>query len=121
MNDQGGGYSPFPIAISFVGNNRFNLKSEGRVESVLEDQVRDRLLYTEVFSYADVLDADLSMFFEQEGLVDKEALRLTLQYFDSGRIDRSFRRAEDFLADLQEEADGEPITATTVRHLLALV
>ena len=87
---------------------------------MLEHQVRDRLLYTTVLGYSDVSDADLAMFFQDRGLVDDEALSLTLKHFASGRVDLSFRRAEDFLHDLEYEADGGPITINTLRLLLGL-
>lgn len=120
LNDVRGGFSPFPIAVNFVGNNAFVLKSEGRTQSVLEDQVRDRLLYTEVLSYGDVTDADLAIFFQDRGLVDPGALGISLKHFASGRVNRSFRRAEDLLTELEDEAAGEPITIHTLSVVLGL-
>lgn len=120
LNDRGRRFSPFPIALNLIGNNRFVLKTEGKSQSVIEDQVRDRLLYTVVLGYTDVSDDDLSMFLQDRGLIDPEVLRLVLKHFASGRIDRSFRRAEDFLLNLEDEAAGAPITIHTLSVVLGL-
>jgi hypothetical protein len=117
VNDLGGGYSPFPIGLIFVGNNEFILKSDGRGQSVLSAAVADRALYSEAYTYGDVTDDDLTLFLEGRGLTDTDALKLVIRHFGA-RVDRSFRRAADLLDDLTEEAGGGPITANAARNVL---
>lgn len=119
INDERGGYSPFPIGLIFVGNSEFALKADGRGNSVLSAAVADRALYTETFSYADVTNDDLALFFDARAAVDQAAMALILNHF-AQRADRSFRRAGDLLDDLTEEAGGGPITTNIVRAVLGL-
>lgn len=117
LNDDEAGYSPFRIGLIFVGNDEFALKSVGGELSVLTAAVADRALYTKTFTYDDVGNDDLSLFLEQHGVEDEEALRLLIATF--GRV-RSFRVAERLLADLETDAAGGPITAAIARRTLGL-
>jgi DNA transposition AAA+ family ATPase len=120
FNDAGTRFSPFPIGLVFIGNNKFRLKTDHHGQSVLTEAVKDRAIYTDLFLYEDVTDDDFQMFLESRGLVDPEALRLVLRYFRTGRIDRSFRQLENLLDELAEEASGAPITAKTFKTVIGL-
>lgn len=119
-NDATGGFSPLPLGLIFVGNNEFVLKTDRGGPSVLSAAVADRALYTETFSYSDVSDDDLTLFFEASGIVDPKALQMVVRHFSAGRSDRSFRRAADLAAELSEEAAGAAITPDVVRDVLSL-
>ncbi|HEY3951666.1 ATP-binding protein [Phenylobacterium sp.] len=121
LNDAAGGFSPLPLGLIFVGNNEFVLKSDRSGHSVLSSAVADRALYTETYSYSDVTDDDLALFFEARGIVDPAALRQVIRYFGGGRADRSFRRAADLAAELLEEAGDGQVTEAVAREILSLV
>lgn len=119
-NDATGGFSPLPLGLIFVGNNEFVLKADRGGPSVLSAAVADRALYIETFSYSDVSDDDLALFFAARGIVDAGALQMVVRHFSAGRSDRSFRRAADLAAELSEEAAGAAITPDVVRDVLSL-
>jgi len=118
-NDARGGFSPLPLGLIFVGNNEFVLKTDRNGQSVLTAAVADRALYAETFSYNDITDDDLALFFEARGVVDPAALELAVRHFGA-RSDRSLRRADDFASELAEEAAGAEVTPQIVRDVLAL-
>ena len=119
LNDANVGFSPFPVGLALIGNNRFRLDSTGRESSVLLDSVSDRALHVETFSYEDNSDADVIKFMERRGILDADAQRIVRRFFGA-RQDRSFRRLVDLLDELEQSADGAEITSEVVRATLGL-
>lgn len=118
LNDATGNFSPFPVGLIFVGNNEFVLKSDARGQSTLSAAVADRALWIEDFKYTDVTDRDLELYLAAHGVMDPDAMALVIRCFGSGRRDRSFRRVNDLIAELIQEAGKGPVTAATVRCVL---
>ena len=79
LNDEGAGFSPFPVGLVFIGNGTFRLKADRNGQSILTDAVRDRALYTDVFSADDVTDDDLTLFMDARGVTDDGAQRVLLR------------------------------------------
>lgn len=111
----------FPIGMIFVGNNELSLEAKAGGISVLDEGMRDRLLYRERLSYDDVTRADIEAFVRAHGIERDDAVTAIGAAFAAPRMQRSFRRIGDFVAELRDEARGASITAQTVRDYLALV
>lgn len=119
-NDADRCYAPFPLGLIFVGNNEFSLSSAGGRDSVISAAVADRAAYVESLDYDDVVDDDLRLFIDAQVDIEPDALELILGAFQSPRSPRSLRRLNDLLADLQDLAAAEAITALDVRTHLGL-
>lgn len=119
-NDADRCYAPFQVGLIFVGNQEFSLEGATAAESVISAAVADRALYLQTFDYQDVTDDDLMLFIEARCDLDPHALAAVLRSFKTPRALRSLRRVDDLLADLDDIAEGGPITAETVRHALEL-
>ncbi|MDP3488893.1 MAG: ATP-binding protein [Phenylobacterium sp.] len=119
-NDADRCYAPFPLGLIFVGNNEFSLSSAGGRDSVISAAVADRAAYVESLEYEDVIDDDLRLFIDAQVDIEPDALELILAAFQSPHSPRSLRRLADLLADLQDLAAGEAITAADVHTHLGL-
>jgi len=119
-NDADRCYAPFPIGLVFVGNNEFSLSGATASESVISAAVADRALYLQTFAYDDVTDDDLALFIEARRELDASALAAVVRSFRTPRALRSLRRVGDLLDDLDELADGGPVSVETVRLALEL-
>ena len=111
----------FPIGMIFVGNNELSLKAENGGASILDEGMADRLLYRDRLTYDDVERSDLELFVRAMGVSDSGAVAAIIAtFFGQFAQQRSFRRVGDFIDELNDEAMGEPVTASTVRKVLGL-
>lgn len=109
---------PFQIGLVFVGNNEFALASSNGGVSILSDAVRDRLLYSEQLSHANLSDDDMAKVAATRGLADLAAVKVILAYLSAARIKRSLRQLDRVIAKCARFADGAPITAQLVNDIL---
>ena len=72
-------------------------------------------------SYDELLDDDLAMFLSANGISDRGAVQAILRTFRGPRSVRSLRRILDLLDDIQDAAQGAPITAEVVGAVLSHV
>ena len=120
LNDEDSGFSPFKVGLVFIGNARFRFQPDKKGKSILTEAVRDRALYTDVYTKDDIKDDDITLLLDAAGIVDLECHRLVLNHFRQGRLDRSLRKLDEHIGDLLEEAAEQPVTGATFRSVTGL-
>lgn len=111
----------FPLGMIFVGNDELSLHAEKGGKSILDEGMADRLLYRERLSYDDVERQDLDRFVRAQGVTDEGAITAIVEsFFGKFNQQRSFRRVEDFVDELRDEALDQPISSATVRAVLGM-
>lgn len=109
----------FPLGMIFVGNNELSLEDRGG-GSILDEGMRDRLLYAARIGYSLVTPDDIKSFAQSLGIADKGALTMIARRFSGERIPRSFRQIERFVDECRDEACGAPVTAEIVNSIPTL-
>lgn len=109
----------FPLGMIFVGNNELSLESRDG-SSILDEGMRDRLLYAERLNYKFITPDDIAAFVQSHGITDKGAQKSIVTRFSGDRIVRSFRQIERFIDDCKDEAGDDPVTAATVLSIATL-
>jgi hypothetical protein len=117
-NDNDRCYAPFPIGLVFIGNNEFSLQVDNSGQSAISAAVADRALYVEAFDYPDLTDEDLRMVIERQGVTEPAAIAAIVRMFRGPRSVRSLRRVLGFIEELEDIAEGRPVTSHTVRQAL---
>lgn len=117
-NDGDRGATPFPVGLAFVGNNEFALHEDVSGQSVISGAVRSRALFIESLEYADVSNADLTLFLRSRGITDADAINAFISYFSGPRVRRDLRNAERFISVFKRRAGDDPVTAEIVRSVL---
>lgn len=111
----------FPIGMIFVGNNELSLQASEHGTSILDEGMADRLLYRDRLTYDDVERTDLELIVRTMGISDDQAVAAVVSnYFGQFGQQRSFRRVIDFVDELNDEAMGKAVTASTVRKVLGV-
>lgn len=109
----------FPLGLIFVGNNELSLEDRGG-GSILDEGMRDRLLYADRLNYKFITPEDIASFSQARGITDKSAQKAIAQRFSGERIVRSYRQIERFIDDCNDEAGGGPVTAAIVLSIATL-
>jgi hypothetical protein len=117
-NDRDRCYGPFPLGLVFVGNNEFALQADGAGHSAISAAVADRALFIEHFDYADITDEDLHLFVRSKLDAREDVISGVARWFQRSGAPRSLRRTRIFLEELEEIADGQPITHQLVEQVL---
>jgi len=120
LNDEGSGYAPFQVGLTFMGNNEFALRSGANGQSVISAAVADRALFVEGLSYQDLTAEDLRLIVEARLEIEDDALELAIKAI-MARPDRSFRAAIRFCLEVREEAVATGATTITRPHVAAVL
>lgn len=111
---------PIPCGLVFVGNNEFALQEDASGNSVLSGAVRSRALFIESLEYADVSDADLTLFLQSKGIDDPGAIDAVLRHFSSPRHRRDLRNVDRLIGVFKRRAGNGPVTAAVIRETLSI-
>jgi DNA transposition AAA+ family ATPase len=119
-NDEEDSATPFPVGLVFVGNDEFSLQEDASGYSAISGAVRSRAMFLESLSYADVSNEDLALLLQSRGISDVGAITDFTRFHCDTRVPRDLRAIEHRIKRIKRRAAGDPITATTVREVLAI-
>lgn len=118
-NDADRCYAPFRVGFVFIGNSEFALQADASGRSSISAAVADRALFIESLEYADLTDDDLKLFVGSKLDAREDVVSAVVRCFTSRGVTRSLRRVRNFLEELEEVADGGPMTHELVEQVLA--
>lgn len=117
-NDPENAFTPFPLALIFIGNSEFALDENAPDGGAISGAVRSRALFIETLDYGDVDDADILSFLGSLGPYEDRAKEHLLSYFKRPRIRRDFRTIAHLDAAFRRRCGKEVVDLELVRSIL---